>query len=83
LIAECKRRPRVAAQVRSGAIGADYAENGAAALSVLTDEKFFQGALSDLTMAHEVAGLPALRKDFIVDGYQVVKLERRVRMQSC
>ena len=38
---------------------------------MLTDEKFFQGSLSDLSAAREAAGLPALRKDFIVDGYQV------------
>jgi indole-3-glycerol phosphate synthase len=49
-----------------------YAQNGAAAISVLTDERFFQGSLEDLARVH--AGLPKvplLRKDFILDPYQL------------
>lgn len=57
--------PRVLArQLRAG---------GAAALSVLTDEPFFQGSLDYLEQASEVSGLPCLRKDFIVDAYQIVE----------
>jgi indole-3-glycerol phosphate synthase len=48
-----------------------YAENGAAALSVLTDVDFFQGQLAYLTACREATGLPAMRKDFIIDPYQV------------
>lgn len=48
-----------------------YAENGAAALSVLTDVDFFQGDLAHLTTARTAAGLPTLRKDFILDAYQI------------
>ena len=53
------------------AIGASYARHGAACLSVLTDERFFQGAPAYLAQAREASGLPVLRKDFIVDAYQV------------
>ena len=48
-----------------------YAEAGAVCLSVLTDEKFFQGADTHLQQAREATRLPVLRKDFIIDPYQV------------
>jgi indole-3-glycerol phosphate synthase len=48
-----------------------YASNGAAALSVLTDSKFFHGSLATLARVREVCGLPLLRKDFILSPAQV------------
>jgi indole-3-glycerol phosphate synthase len=53
------------------AIAQTYAAHGAAALSVLTDETYFQGQLSFLTAISAVVSLPLLRKDFIIDPYQV------------
>lgn len=48
-----------------------YEENGASAVSVVTDEQFFQGSLDDLRAVRAAVRLPVLRKDFIIDAYQV------------
>jgi len=53
-----------------------YEANGASAISVLTDEKLFQGSLSYLTMVRNTVRLPVLRKDFIVDPYQIYEARK-------
>jgi indole-3-glycerol phosphate synthase len=53
------------------ALGRTYAKYGAAAISVLTDEPFFQGSLDDMRNVRNAVEVPVLRKDFIIDPYQV------------
>jgi len=75
VIAECKRASPSRGVIRSSydpaAIGHSYAAGGAACLSVLTDTEFFGGADDHLRAARQASGLPVLRKDFMIDPYQI------------
>jgi len=75
LIAEHKRRSPSAGEIRSGATVTEvvdaYERGGATALSVLTEGPHFGGSLDDLREARAASALPILRKDFLVDPYQV------------
>ncbi|MGD0135191.1 MAG: indole-3-glycerol phosphate synthase TrpC [Bryobacteraceae bacterium] len=61
----------LATQFDPASIARWYQQGGAAALSVLTDERHFQGSLSDLASARAAVGIPVLRKDFTIDAYHV------------
>jgi indole-3-glycerol phosphate synthase len=75
VIAEHKRRSPSAGPIRDGATVAEvvgaYERGGAAALSILTEGRHFGGSLEDLREARAESSLPILRKDFIVDAYQL------------
>jgi indole-3-glycerol phosphate synthase len=75
VIAEFKRRSPSAGPLREGAQAAEiavaYERGGASAMSVLTEEANFDGSLEDLRAARGACALPILRKDFIVDPYQL------------
>lgn len=77
IIAEFKRRSPSKGWIQQGApvgrITLGYANAGAAAISVLTEEAFFGGSLDDLSIARHMAKCPVLRKDFMVDEYQVLE----------
>ena len=77
VLAEIKRASPSAGAIRAGAdpaaIAAEYEAAGAAAISVLTDRDYFDGDLAFLARCRERVGLPLLRKDFLVDAYQIAE----------
>jgi indole-3-glycerol phosphate synthase len=77
LIAEIKRASPSAGPIRAGAdpaaIARDYARGGADAISVLTDRQFFDGELDFLARARGAVDVPLLRKDFVIDDYQIAE----------
>lgn len=77
IIAEIKKaspsRGLIRADFRPSVLAPALESAGAAALSVLTDEEFFQGSLADLEAASAVTSIPVLRKDFILDPFQILE----------
>ena len=77
VLAEIKRASPSAGAIRAGAdpaaIAAEYAGAGAAAISVLTDRQYFDGDLSFLARCRGTVQVPLLRKDFIIDAYQIAE----------
>jgi indole-3-glycerol phosphate synthase len=77
IIAEHKRRSPSAGAIRPGSSVAEiaraYERGGAVAMSVLTEERWFDGSLEDLREARRACALPLLRKDFVIDPYQLAE----------
>lgn len=76
VIAELKKASPSKGLIRSNFVAAELAkelESAAAALSVLTDEEFFQGSLDNLRKASAAVNIPCLRKDFIIDEFQILE----------
>ena len=77
IIAEFKRRSPSKREINSSLsvtnVAKEYEDSGVSGMSVLTDGKYFSGSLEDLILSRSVSGLPLLRKDFIIDEYQIIE----------
>ncbi len=77
VIAEIKRRSpsrgAIRPDLRAGEVARTYERGGACAVSVLTEPEFFGGSMQDLALARAATALPLLRKDFIIDPYQLLE----------
>lgn len=79
VIAEFKRASPSKGMINEGADpvvqARKYIENGADAISVLTDEQFFKGSMKDLEMVKKISNIPILCKDFLIDEQQIIRAE--------